>query len=138
MAVHDRRDGLTAFVRVIESKDVSELVQRHAMEILHAGPQVAAVRVPRVRGIEDDVALRARRSPRPVRRHGEHARAKRPAVEVVREQHVVDVVAVSLRRRRIADDGELDAADVLIPGGEGRFGRRAPARRSVGQAARRS
>ena len=100
-------------------------------------PDVSEPRVgiPRVGAVEQHVGFAAAAAARPVRGDREDARAPRHPVDVVREGDVVEAVAVAPRRGRIAHDAELHARDVLVPLGKRAFGRRAPARRAVGQLA---
>ena len=113
---------------------MTELVQCHAAEIEHAGPLVAAIRVPAAPLVEDDIRLGDRVAARRVERLRDRhdARAEWLAKHVVREAGGVETVA-RRDRGRIAARAECDAIQIRVPHAEGGFGDAVPVAAAVDQ-----
>ena len=132
----DRRHDVVA-VEVIETKDVTELVQEHAADVARGvapGPaetQRTAIRIEGLRAIKEDVGLQEVRALREIIGDREGARAKGLAKDSVGKDDRVDSITRHDGDAGIKNHTELGAADLLIPHLRRRRGRGVPRRIAV-------
>ena len=83
---------------------MSEFMQRHAMEI-QVGLQRAAIRVPGLAVIEDDISFGRRRYRAREVSGRDHPVPESVSIDRVREENGVVAIAIARRQRERVDDG---------------------------------